>query len=454
MCHLYYWAVSHYKFQFIFFMDPFANALTFLSSIEKYLSPETKPYLERLKKPHHVHTTELSVKMDNGETKTFTAYRSQHNNALGPYKGGIRFHQNVSESEVKALSLWMSVKCSIAGIPLGGGKGGIIVDPKKLSPGELERLSRAYAQFIAPFIGEHKDVPAPDVNTNPQIMAWLLDEYEKIVGHHAPGTFTGKPLEIGGSKGRTKATGYGGVFAMKLLLEKLKQNKDEVWAQKPVSQITVAIQGFGNVGYYFAQIISDLGFNVVAVSDSKGGVYVKDGLDPKATLECKQDKGSLGGCYCIGGVCDLNKGKPVTNEEILELDVDILVPGALENVIHKDNANNIKAKVVVEMANGPLTPEADAILTKKGIHIIPDVYANSGGVSVSYFEWVQNIAGYYWEEEEVDTRLEKLMESSFEAIWSKYQWLLKEHGEDASLRLATYLLSVERILESEKLKRP
>lgn len=435
-------------------MDPFDNALTFLSSIEKYLSPENRPYLERLKKPHTVHTTELSVKMDDGTTEKFTAYRSQHNNALGPYKGGIRYHQNVTESEVKALSLWMSVKCAIAGIPLGGGKGGIIVDPKKLSQGELERLTRAYAQFVAPHVGEHKDVPAPDVNTNPQIMAWLLDEYEKIVGHHAPGTFTGKPLAIGGSKGRTKATGYGGVFAMRLLLEKLKNDQDAPWAKKPVSQITIAVQGFGNVGYYFAQIASDLGFKIVAVSDSKGGVYVADGMDPKATLDCKMDKGSLAGCYCVGGVCDLKKGKPISNEEVLELDVDILVPGALENVIHKDNAHKVQAKVVVEMANGPITPEGDAILTKKGVHIIPDVYANSGGVSVSYFEWVQNIAGYYWEEDEVDERLDRLMTNSFNAIWDKYLWLQKEHKTEASLRLATYILAVERILEAERLKRP
>lgn len=449
-------------------MDPFTNALTFLSSIEKYLSKDVKPYLARLKKPHKVHKTDLKVKMDPStdsagsrqassgqvKTQTFKAFRSQHNNALGPYKGGIRYHQNVTESEVKALSLWMSIKCSIAGIPLGGGKGGIIVDPKKLSMGELERLSRAYARFIAPHVGEHVDVPAPDVNTNPQIMAWLLDEYEKVVGHQAPGTFTGKPLAIGGSKGRTKATGYGGMLAFKHLLSELKKDKKLAWAKKPVSQITIAVQGFGNVGYYFAQIASDEGFKVVAVSDSKGGIYVKDGLDPKATNECKQEKGSLAGCYCVGGVCDLRKGKPISNDEVLELDVDILVPGALENVINAKNMKNIKAKVIVEMANGPTTPEADEYLSKKGVYIIPDVYANSGGVSVSYFEWVQNIAGYYWEEAEVDERLEKLMKNSFDAIWKKYQWLLREYKNEASLRLATYILSVERILEAERLRRP
>lgn len=435
-------------------MDPFANALSFLDSIKPYIADSDHDYFERLRKPHNIHRGEIEVTMDNGKKREFTAFRSQHNDALGPFKGGIRYHQNVSESEVKALSLWMSIKCSIAGIPLGGGKGGIIVDPKKLSIAELERLTRAYAQFIAPIIGEKKDVPAPDVNTTPQIMGWLLDEYEKVVGHRAPGTFTGKPLALGGSQGRTKATGYGGVLALKHLLDALKKDKKHEWVKKPVSQITVAIQGFGNVGYYFAHIVSDLGFKVVAVSDSKGGIYVKDGLDPKLTLECKEEKGSLNGCYCAGGVCDLKKGKPISNEEVLELDVDILVPGALESVINQKNANNIKAKVIVEMANGPVTPEADAILNKKGVIIIPDVYANSGGVSVSYFEWVQNLAGYYWEEQEVDRKLEKLMSRSFDMMWNRYLALKKTHEQDASLRLSAYIVAVERILEAEKLRRP
>lgn len=434
--------------------DPFSNALSFLGHIEKFIAKADKKYLDRLKKPRFLHKTTLKVKMDNGKTQKFSAWRSQHNDALGPFKGGIRYHQNVSESEVKALSLWMSIKCSIAGIPLGGGKGGIIVDPKKLSMEELERLSRAYARFIAPHVGEKKDVPAPDVNTNPQIMAWLLDEYEKIIGHRAPGTFTGKPLEIGGSAGRTKATGFGGVLALRFLMEALKKDKNHTWVKKPVSQITVAVQGFGNVGYYFAQIISDLGFKVVAVSDSKGGIYVKDGLDPKATLDCKQEKGSLAGCYCRGGVCDLRMGKPISNEDLLELPVDILVPGALENVIHEKNAKKIQAKIVVEMANGPTTPEADEYLTKKGVIIIPDVYANSGGVSVSYFEWAQNLAGYYWTEVEVDGRLEILMQASFASMWNRYQELIKTHKSEASLRLAAYILAVERIIAAEKLRRP
>jgi len=434
--------------------DPFSNALSFLAEIEKYLRPEYKKYLVRLTKPSNLHKGKIKIKMDDGKNQEFVAFRSQHNDALGPFKGGIRFHQNVSESEVKALSLWMSIKCSVAGIPLGGGKGGIIVDPKKLSAEELERLSRAYARFIAPIIGEKKDVPAPDVNTNPQIMAWMLDEYEKIIGHKAPGTFTGKPLALGGSKGRTKATGYGGVLALKYLLDQLKKEKKTKWVDKPVSQITVAVQGFGNVGYFFAQIASDAGFKIVAASDSRSGIYVKDGLDPKATLACKTDNGSIEGCYCIDGQCSIHKGKTISNDELLELPVDILVPGALESVINEKNADKIKAKVIVEMANGPTTPQADEILTKKGVYIIPDVYANSGGVSVSYFEWAQNLGGYYWEEELVDERLAALMKSSFHNIWKRYSSLSKEFKNGISLRLAAYLLAVERILEAEKLRRP
>src|SRR3989338_1400069 len=425
-------------------MDPFQNAILFLESIRKYINPDLVKYLDRLKTPHNVYKTTLKVGKN-----SYLAFRSQHNNALGPYKGGIRFHSQVTESEVKALSLWMSLKCSIAGIPLGGGKGGVVIDPKKVNVKELEEVSRAYARFVAPHIGEHVDVPAPDVNTNPQIMAWMLDEYEKIVGHHALGTFTGKPLEIGGSQGRTKATGFGGVLAMQYLLNTLAQDKKYEWAGKPKSQITIAIQGFGNVGYWFAQIASDLGYKVIAVSDSKGAIYVHDGLDPKATLDCKREKGSLAGCYCVGGVCDLKKGKPLSNDELLELDVDILVPSALESVINSQNAKKIKARVVVEMANGPVTPEADAILHKNKILVLPDIFANAGGVTVSYFEWVQNISCWYWKEEEVDERLDKLLKKAFEALWQEYQRL-----KNVTFRQAAYIVAVNRILTAEKLRRP
>lgn len=428
-------------------MDPFQNALTFLNSIKNHLSKEHRPYLARLQKPQNIVKGEVEIAMDDGSKKKFQVFRSQHNNALGPYKGGIRFHPQVSESEVKALSLWMSLKTSVAGLPFGGSKGGIVVEPRGLSAGELERLSRAYMRFIAPHIGIDKDIPAPDVNTNSQIMAWMLDEYEKAVGRHEPGVLTGKPLEVGGSEGRTKATGYGGVLALQFLLEKIKDTLD-----KPKSQVTIAVQGFGNVGYYFAKIASDAGFRVVAVSDSKGGVYVEEGLDPAATLACKEEKGRIANCYCVGGVCELNKGREISNEELLELDVDVLVPAALENVLHKVNAAKVKAKVVVEMANGPLTSEADEILIKKGILVVPDIFANAGGVSVSYLEWVQNRMGYYWPEDEVDAKLEALMEKAFEAIWRKYQEL-KANEDTTSLRKAAYILAVERILAAEIVRR-
>ncbi len=438
--------------------DPFQNALEFLDEISPLLSKLDKPYLARLKKPQKVHQDILQVSMDDGSKKEFQAYRSQHNNALGPYKGGIRFHQNVSESEVKALSLWMSLKCSIAGLPLGGGKGGIIVNPKELSSKELEALSRAYARFLAPHIGKHVDVPAPDVNTNGQIMAWMLDEYEKRLGHHSPGTFTGKPLILGGSMGRDKATGFGGVLALRHLIDRLKEKHHSenphadtsLWYMKPLSQITIAVQGFGNVGYFFAKIASEMGFRIVAVSDSKGAIHIEEGLDPEATMECKQDKGSLAGCYCKGGVCDLNAGAMISNEDLLKLNVDVLVPSALENVIAADNVSDIKASVIVEMANGPVTPEADEALNKRNVLVIPDIYANSGGVSVSYFEWVQNNYGYYWTEKEVDSKLEGLMQKSFDHIFSRYE-KMKTGG---SLRKAAYVLAVERIIEAERLRNP
>lgn len=434
-------------------MDPYKNALTFLNDIKSELSKEDKPYLDRLQEPNNIVKGELEIDMDDGSKKRFKAFRSQHNNALGPYKGGIRFHENVSESEVKALALWMAIKCSIAGIPYGGGKGGVIVNPKELSKTEVERIAREYMHLLADHIGVNQDVPAPDVNTTPEIMAWMLDEYEKIVGHMEPGVITGKPLEIGGSQGRTKATGYGGVIAMNHLRKKLKELEI---LDKPKSRISIAIQGFGNVGYYFAKIASEQGYRVVAVSDSKGGIYVEQGLDPEATMECKQDKGSLHECYCTDGVCTLDGGKAITNEELLELDVDILVPSALENVIHKGNAKNVKAKVIIEMANGPLTSDAAEILAKKGTYVLPDVFANAGGVTVSYLEWVQNRMGYYWDESEVDEKLERLMQQAFDGIWEKYLTMTKKakKNEHVPLRKAVYILAVERIIAAEKLRNP
>jgi glutamate dehydrogenase/leucine dehydrogenase len=384
--------------------------------------------IKKLSQPDMVHETTLSVKMDNGSTKKFKAFRSQHNAARGPYKGGIRYHQNVSKAEVMALSTWMTWKCAVTGIPYGGGKGGVIVDPHTLSVTELERLSRAYARFLAPHVGPWVDVPAPDMNTTGQIMAWMVDEYQTIMAKKGLlledplGTFTGKPLELGGSQGRDEATGLGGVFVLEKLAQKLgyKNKKD----------VTIAVQGFGNVGYWFAKHAFDRGYTVVAVSDSRGGTYSENGLDPVKALTHKKAHTSVG-----------DFAKPITNDELLELKVDILVPAALENVIHKDNASKIQAKVVIEMGNGPVTPEADEILAQKKILLIPDILANSGGVTVSYFEWVQNLQGYYWPHAEVISKLKPLMEDAFERMWANTQ----EHKVDG--RMGAYLTAVRRVVD-------
>jgi glutamate dehydrogenase/leucine dehydrogenase len=308
---------------------------------------------------------------------------------------------------------------------MGGGKGGIVVDPKKLSEKELEELSRAWVRAFADKLGPKKDVPAPDVNTNAKIMGWMVDEIKrqkaKLKTQNAidwRATFTGKPIEIGGSEGREEATGYGGAVILRQLIKELR-TKNEWKISERNQEITVAIQGFGNVGYWLAHHLDRLGFKIVAVSDSKGAIYVEEGLDPKKTLECKQEKGSLAGCYCKGGVCDLKMGKPISNEELLALPVDVLVPAALENAINKDNVGSIKAKIVLEMANGPTTPEADEVLNKRNILVVPDVLANAGGVITSYFEWKQNLAGEKWSKEKVLAKLEKYMKKAFEEVWSK-----------------------------------
>ena len=357
--------------------------------------------IDFIMQPDRVIEVKVPVLMANGKIKTFVGYRSQHNNVLGPYKGGIRFHQNVSQEEVVALSILMTLKCAANNLPLGGGKGGVIVNPKELSEGELERLSRIYAQKIAPFIGEDVDVPAPDVNTDGKIMMWMLDEYEKTINKKSPATFTGKPVEFGGSLGRTEATGRGGVIVMNNLLKQL--NKDYK---------TVAIQGFGNVGYYFAKIASEKDYKIVAVSDSQGGIYYENGLDPEKVMAVKKEQGS---------VINYPEGKVISNEELLELPVDILVPAALENVITKDNASKIQAKVIIEMANGPITEEAYSILEENQIISAPDILANAGGVIVSYFEWLQNKRNEKWTEEEVNQKLEEQLSTAFKEIFETSQ---------------------------------
>jgi len=379
----------------------------------------TQEEIDFIIQPDRVIEVKVPVKMDNGVIKTFVGYRSQHNNVLGPYKGGIRFHQNVSREEVIALSILMTLKCSANNLPLGGGKGGVIVNPKELSEGELERLSRIYAQKIAPFIGEEVDVPAPDVNTDGKIMMWMLDEYEKTINKKSPATFTGKPVEFGGSLGRTEATGRGGVIVMNNLLKQL--NKDYK---------TVAIQGFGNVGFYFAQIASEKGYKIVALSDSKGAIYNENGLNPIEVMKVKEETGS---------VINYPEGKVISNEELLELPVDILVPAALENVITKDNASKIQAKVIIEMANGPITENSYPILENKGIISAPDILANGGGVIVSYFEWLQNKKNEKWAEDEVNQKLEEQLTTAFNKIYA----ISQEFNTD--LKEAAFLSALAKI---------
>lgn len=405
--------------------NPFENALKQLDKASKIIQLDPKIH-EGLKSPKRVVDVSVPVKMDNGETKEFQAFRSQYNDALGPFKGGIRYHPGVNIDEVKALSFWMTMKCAVVGLPLGGGKGGIIVDPKTLSLGELERLSRGYIQAIYKYIGPTRDVPAPDVYTTPQIMGWMMDEYEKLVGEHAPGVITGKPLCLGGSAGRGFSTAQGGVYVTREAAKKLNWKPEET---------TVAIQGFGNAGSHMAKILSDLGYKIVAASDSKGGVMNMNGLDVFA-LEAHKEK--------TGSVLGFAGAEEISNESLLELSVHVLVPAALENVITAENAPRVKAKMIVELANGPVTPDADEILHENGVLFIPDILANAGGVTVSYFEQVQNAMNYYWEEKEVLEKLEKIMVTAFNAVWEtkeKYQ---------TDMRTAAFVRAVERVAEAMK----
>ncbi len=397
--------------------------------------------VELLKQPQQVMEAELEIEMDDGSQQKFTAFRAQHNNARGPYKGGIRFHPQVTREEVVALSTWMTWKCAVTGIPYGGAKGGIAVDPTQLSEQELQRLSRAYARFVAPQVGPWVDVPAPDMNTNGQIMAWMIDELQQLqptAQENLLAAFTGKPIELGGSQGREEATGLGGVFVLEKFMKKIGKKRPQ--------DVTIAVQGFGNVGYWFAYHADRLGYKIVAVSDSRGGIYVENGLDPAKTLECKRDHGQLGECHCDDQGCRLGKGQPLTNDELLELEVDVLVPAALENVINQENAAKLKAHAVLEMANGPTTPEADQILRDQKITLIPDVLANAGGVTTSYFEWVQNLQGYYWTHEEVVSKLQPLMETAFEQVWK----IQEQYHVDG--RTAAYMLAVKKVIDAMVLR--
>ena len=432
-------------------INPFESALVQLSKALKFLKL-SPAQIERLKNPEKIISVNFPVKMDDGKVKLFHGFRVQHNSALGPYKGGIRFHHQVDMNEVKALAFWMAIKCAVADLPLGGGKGGVEVDPKKLSNAELERLSRNYIRSIWRDIGPDLDVPAPDVNTTPQIMKWMADEFirmknlefriknDKKEKSRLMGTFTGKPLDYGGSEGRTEATGLGGFYILQALLAKLSGKR-----KAESGKLTVAVQGFGNVGYFIAKFLHEAGFRVVALSDSKGAIVVndmkKDSFNPDLVLNCKKEKGTISGCYCVGSVCDLKNGKPTTNEKLLELPVDILIPSALENQITGENAGKVQAKVIIEMANGPTTPEADEILHKKGVILVPDVLANSGGVTVSCFEWMQNLAGSHWSVSEVRSKLQKKIQSAFTSVWE----ISREKKTD--LRTAAFIVAIKRIIK-------
>ena len=409
-------------------LNPFEIARKQVKTACDRLNADPAVY-EILKSPQRVLEVTFPVKLDNGTVKTFTGYRSQHNNAVGPYKGGVRFHLNVNLDEVKALSIWMTIKCCVAGIPYGGGKGGITLDPRDYSEAELERIARAYSEAISPLIGEKIDIPAPDVNTNGKIMSWMVDAYENVVKKSAPGVFTGKPVEFGGSLARTEATGYGVNFAAVQALEKLG---------KDVKGATYAIQGFGNVGYHTGYYAHQSGAKVVAVSTVDVAIYNENGLDMEALFKEFQEKGFI--------TNEAGYGKEISNAELLALDVDVLAPCALENQLTSENAGKVRAKIVVEGANGPTTPEADAILRQNGVLVVPDILANCGGVVVSYFEWVQNLQGYYWEFDEVQEKETVVLRRAFRDIWN----LAQEY--DVDLRTASYMMSIRRVEKAMKLR--
>ncbi|QOT01278.1 Glu/Leu/Phe/Val dehydrogenase [Brevibacterium sp. JNUCC-42] len=382
---------------------------------------------ELLKEPLRVLTVRIPVRMDNGDTKVFTGYRAQHNDAVGPTKGGIRFHPDVTEDEVKALSIWMSLKAGIVDLPYGGGKGGIICDPREMSFPELERLSRGYVRAVSQLVGPTKDIPAPDVFTNSQIMAWMMDEYSRIREFDSPGFITGKPISLGGSHGRETATAKGVTICIREAAQKLGIN---------LVGARVVVQGFGNAGSYLSKFMHDAGAKVVGISDAYGALYDPNGLDIDYLLDRRDSFGTVTKLFT----------NTISNQELLELDCDILVPAAIENQITAENAHNIKAPIVVEAANGPTTLEGTKILTERGILLVPDVLASSGGVTVSYFEWVQNNQGYYWTEEEVEEKLERVMVRSFENVYQTSQ------TRRVNMRLAAYMVGARKMAEASRFR--
>lgn len=383
-----------------------------------------KQVKELLQEPMRSLTVSIPVKKDDGSIHVYKGFRCQHNDVLGPTKGGIRFHPQVCEDEVKALAAWMTFKCSLVGIPYGGAKGGVLVNPKELSRNELERLSRGFIQAISPIIGPDKDIPAPDVYTDAQVMSWFMDEFSKIKGVNTPGLVTGKPVVLGGSFGRHSATARGVMYTVREAAKAIDLD---------LNGATVAVQGFGNAGSFSAKFLNELGCKIVAANDSKGGVYCEDGVDPVELAKHKKETSSVTG---------FDDCQDISNQELLTLDVDILVPAALESQITKDNAEKIRARMIAEAANGPTTPEADEIIFKKNIMIIPDILANAGGVTVSYFEWVQNLANYYWSKEEVDKKLEQIMVEAFEKVYNTHEEL------NVNMRVSAFIVAINRLTEA------
>jgi glutamate dehydrogenase (NAD(P)+) len=381
-----------------------------------------------LSKPKRELTVNFPVRMDNGDVRMFTGYRVQHNINRGPAKGGIRYSPQVSLDEVRALAMWMTWKCAVVGIPFGGAKGGVICDPHQMSHAELERLTRRYATEISILIGPDSDIPAPDMNTNPQVMAWIMDTYSMHKGYSVPAAITGKPLAIGGSEGRLEATARGVQFVTREAMRDRGMKPEET---------SVVVQGFGNVGSITARLLSEMGCKVVGVSDISGGVYNPAGLDVYKTLRYSREHGGLKG---------LPGAEAVTNQELLELPCTVLIPAALENQLTRSNAPRIQARMIIEAANGPTTPEADMILNERGIPVVPDILANAGGVTVSYFEWVQDLQRFFWEENEINNRLESIMTRAYRAMCNKAE------EQQVSLRLGAYLLAVARVAEATEIR--
>jgi len=424
--------------------SPFQSFTSTLTKVGQSINahPDIIAFLSR---PQRIIEVELPVEKDSGETVIYSGYRVQHNNARGPYKGGIRFHPAVDLDEIKALSAWMTMKTAVVDIPFGGAKGGITVDPKQLSDRELQRLSRQFINQLDNNIGPTTDIPAPDINTNAQIMAWFADEYSRLNSHHehTTATFTGKPIALGGSLGREEATGQGG---LNVLLEYLNQKK----AFRP--GMTVAVQGFGNVGSHFAQLADQAGFKIVAVSDAEGGIYHPQGLDAKSIAKSITQGGKLDQNLCYpkltveqASTSADDSCQQITNEELLELDVDILVPAAIENQFTKQNAPNVKAKLILELANGPTTPSAQDNFDQRGIPVIPDILANAGGVTVSYFEWTQNLQNLYWSETEIKDKLTAKMRDATRSV-------LQEQASHDNLRNAAYAVAIRRLQKAMLLR--